>query len=242
MPTFVTESVEVLTGDAAALKLAERRDDVALSCSEVRWQEAQRYERKTWMELHRGMNDDRNREHAGAFGHYLSLRRCGATSLVEVGCGPFTNARLILPVATKVTKVTLSDPLIEEYATHPHCQYPANARRLPLTVKQTRDLGERFDLVVCVNVAEHCDEFDLQWLDDMCAPGGHVVCGERVYSTEGAKRHAETVYDAGHPLRLTTLEWAPWYRSRDFVVVESAHRPGGDGGLSTLRYVIRRKR
>ena len=244
MPTFVDSNVVVTTGPAAETMLMLKRDTPTLSCSRERWEEAQRYERRTWLELHREMSDDRNEFHAAAMGGYEALRGCGARSLLEVGCGPFTNARLILPVLGGVESVRLADPLIVEYMSHPHCPYAqggvlSGSRLSAKTLSECVD-GYQYDVIVSINVAEHCDEFSLEWILDLCFPGGHVVVGERCYSDWRVAEHCRTHYDAGHPLRLCDSHWAKFAESVD--IKHEARRDGEDGGFSSLRYLIGRKK
>ena len=62
----------------------------------TRWQEAQRFERKTWMEQNLGAVDDRNEFHKQEFGGYQAIAGRTFENVIELGCGLlFTNLRLI---------------------------------------------------------------------------------------------------------------------------------------------------
>src|SRR5206468_351317 len=87
-----------------------------------RWQQAQRYERETWMVANTAASDDRNSAHYGGFRGYEALRGRTFLRAIELGCGPFTNLRLIGRTCT-IAQCSLLDPLIKDYLNHPHCTY-----------------------------------------------------------------------------------------------------------------------
>jgi SAM-dependent methyltransferase len=128
-PLFVDADVSVHHGDDAAA-LLERKNDArffeagrgVVRIDRERWTDAQRYERKTWMELNLRANDDHNREHLARFAGYEALRGARFRRAIELGCGPFTNLRLILDLAD-VQEIHLLDPLVRDYVKHPLCRY-----------------------------------------------------------------------------------------------------------------------
>jgi hypothetical protein len=69
LPIFVDSEIRVLEGSAAVESLRDRNDlkyltqQGILQVDQARWQEAQRYERKTWMTNQVNANDDRNHDH-----------------------------------------------------------------------------------------------------------------------------------------------------------------------------------
>lgn len=207
-----------------------------------RWNEAQRYERKTWMELNLRASDDRNREHMARFGGYEALRGIPFRRAIELGCGPFTNLRYILDVA-RVAEIHLLDPLILEYVLHPLCRYrtsrlggvpgPIGAwhlltsgnpfrqalellndirvgglrgRPVHLEASSIEDFSteHRFDLIVMINVVEHCRDLDqvLERIDQLLEPGGVLVFHDRLWDPASLEPTLATLYDAGHPLRV----------------------------------------
>lgn len=246
---FIDRDVRVFEGDEASKRLAAKTDasfyepDRGVArVDQARWDEAQHYERKTWMERNRGALDDRNRAHMRRFVGYETLAGRRFERAIEVGCGPFTNLRLILTVAT-AKRVHLLDPLIRDYVSHPQCRYrggrlggilraPAPESflawtrpwvALPELIDAVRIGGlggvpvqleassiedfqtqERFDLVVMINVIEHCRDLDavLAKIDEILAPGGIFVFHDKFLSPEGVRRTLENVYDAGHPIRV----------------------------------------
>jgi hypothetical protein len=100
-----------------------------------RWTIAQRWERDHWIRNHRALarygknyvwrllsllgivekyrGDDRNRWWKEAFQNYQALPS-RLDNALEVGCGPYTNLRLIREVC-KPNHIFLSDPLIRTY-------------------------------------------------------------------------------------------------------------------------------
>ncbi len=210
---FVDDSIREYHGPAAAQKLAEKNDsrflttDGILQVDSSRWQEAQRYERKTWMEQNLGALDDRNEFHKQQFGNYSTIARRQFDNVIELGCGPFTNLRLILPLVKVTGQIDLLDPLIDSYLTHPHCTYPKHQ----LVSQSVRTLASpiecftpavKYDMVVMVNVLEHC--FDIPRIfaniRALLKPEGVFVFAD-VTTTLEALRATKT-YDAGHPIRM----------------------------------------
>ena len=124
---FVDENRNVIKGEKA-LELIQARtlDAIDLSKGVIRvdadrWQEAQRYERRTWMEGIAAMSD-RNEDHEASFGGYRALAGKRFASAIELGCGPFTNMRKIL-MHCAVGDIHLLDPLALDYLKHPFCRY-----------------------------------------------------------------------------------------------------------------------
>jgi hypothetical protein len=128
---FIDSDVRIFEGDEARRRLAEKNDARFLEGSRgvvqvdrERWSEAQRYERRTWMENECLSMDDHNRTYLGSFRGYQALRGTEFERGIELGCGPFTNMRLILEHA-RVKEVHLLDPLAADYQDHPFCRYRA---------------------------------------------------------------------------------------------------------------------
>ena len=246
---YIDENVTIHEGEDAARRLEARAADTAVDPREgvarvdqARWEEAQRYERRTWMQLGRRAASDRNEYHRGRFGGYAALEGMRFRRGIELGCGPFTNLRLILE-RCRIDEVVLLDPLIRDYARHPFCRYrggrlggllhehparfvsyalhPARAIRSkrndlrvggwfgrPVTqvasMIESFETKERFDLVVMVNVLEHCRDAHAVFarIDGMIEPGGILVYHDKVYDAGRVRELLSVLYDAGHPLRV----------------------------------------
>jgi SAM-dependent methyltransferase len=228
-PLFIDENVTVHQGDDAATRLAAKNDlrffEAGKGIARVdraRWEEAQRYEKRTWMDLNRGAMEDRNKVHAARFAGYEALAGRRFPRAIELGCGPFTNMRLILEVAD-IGEVHLLDPLAAEYLSHPGCRYRggtlaaeprfANTKfrvgvSRPTTLEacaiEDYQPKGRFDLVVMVNVLEHCLDAEavLRKVDELVAPGGTFVFHDTFITPERLHQVMSALYDAGHPIRL----------------------------------------
>ena len=246
---FVDEQLRYTTGAEAARAIAERSDapfftegQGVLRVPKTRWREAQHYERDTWLVANAAAADDRNIEHERGFGGYGALTGRRFAHAIELGCGPFTNLRVIARHCI-IDQCSLLDPLIEDYLRHPHCMYD---RRF-LTVKETglaralrasypgRAMGRflravapatmfervpvsellpipieelpprnRYDLVVMINVVEHC--FDVTAIFDrilaILQPGGTLVFHDKLFEVAEVEEDVKRRFDAGHPLRV----------------------------------------
>jgi hypothetical protein len=124
---FIDEDRNIFIGDKA-IQLIQAREIESVDpttgitrVGEDRWREAQRYERKTWMEGVAAMSD-RNEEHEACYGGYLALNGKKFKSAIELGCGPFTNLRKILSHC-EINDIHLLDPLAKDYLDHPFCRY-----------------------------------------------------------------------------------------------------------------------
>ncbi|HSY49357.1 MAG TPA: methyltransferase domain-containing protein [Thermoanaerobaculia bacterium] len=246
---YVDEELHILTGEDAARALRERSDASYLDPREgvvrvpkQRWQQAQRYERDTWMVANAEATDDRNTAHSDGFESYAVLEGRKFEHAVELGCGPFTNLRLIAGHCT-IAHCSLLDPLIDDYLKHPHCTYdhhglrigekrlnailgstpPGRALRrvfravapgilthripvealLPMPIEEM-PARSAYDLVVILNVLEHC--YDATAIFDrilaILKPGGVFVFHDKLFTPAEAAEDVRTRFDAGHPLRV----------------------------------------
>ncbi len=126
---FIDEHRRVFSGRDARERLQQKNDSALVDpvrgivrVDPARWEEAQRYERLTWLRDARYCTSDRNEDHRIHFAGFGMLRGMHFDRAIELGCGPFTNLRLILPVC-RVGSVTLLDPLIDDYPRHIFCSY-----------------------------------------------------------------------------------------------------------------------
>lgn len=103
LPIFVDSEIRVHERSAAVEHLRDRNDlkyfnqQGILHMDQARWQVAQQYERKTWMTNLVQVNYDRNHDHKNNFGGYQTIAGRTFNRFIELGCGPLTNLRLILP-------------------------------------------------------------------------------------------------------------------------------------------------
>ena len=197
-----------------------------LSVDDARWQAAQKYERDTWLVYNPGATSDRNEQHRDGFGGYAALGD-DLGNVIELGCGPFTNLRHIIPTRTALS-VTLLDPLIKDYmTTHPNCTYRNSDLNDYPVVPVAKTIEElktkrKFDTVVMVNVLAHCYNarkvFDKIY--SILAPDGVLVFNELPCTTT-----PEAFYDVGHPLQVSEVvidaflsEFEPMYRNGAYFI------------------------
>lgn len=188
-------------------------DSGVVAVSKDRWLVAQDAERNGWMNVWSGARDDRNQEHFEAFDRYAALAGRRYESAIEIGCGPFTNLRYIAG-AVEVGGCTLLDPLLDDYLQHPHCAYDRRQLRLQsggsvpvnrLVAAPVEEFAtdETFDLVVMINVIEHCFDVEaiFRTLLRISRPGTAFVFHDRYYDHRRVVEMCEHVFDAGHPLK-----------------------------------------
>jgi 2-polyprenyl-3-methyl-5-hydroxy-6-metoxy-1,4-benzoquinol methylase len=101
-------------------------------------------------------------------------------SVLECGCGGGQHTAFLAPVAASITAVDLNTV---ELARTRNAQF-ANVRFLEADIARM-DLGEQFDVVLCVGVIHHTDHPDQTFanLYRHCKPGGRVIVW--TYSAEG---------------------------------------------------------
>lgn len=247
---FVSDQRKMVSGDEAKnlieqKDLVEAKDKVGVvKVSEDRWEEAQNYERNMWLRDALHYNDDRNYQHSLNFGGYENLRPYRFSNALEIGCGPFTNMRLIAGVAD-VDNIDLLDPLADEYLKHPNCtyrndrlkvsKYPSSVIRSfrnetqPCRVFSTAfekfETDKKYDLIVMINVIEHCYDavniFDR--IEEIAAPDCIFIFHDKLFSDSAIKQRQSFVYDAGHPLLVSRSlveeyleKWQPLYQLQKF--------------------------
>lgn len=207
MKYFIASPIEIYNDLAAEKWLSITNDsrflsnDGILRVDETRWQQAQRYERDTWLTYNLEASSDRNEEHRTGFNGYQALPE-HLGQYIELGCGPFTNTRFILN-GRNADSIMLLDPLAQDYQQqHPHCVYRDNTLLgRPVTVINSAieryKARLQFDTAVMINVLPHCYDaqsiFDVIWR--MLKTGGYLVFHE----VAGAPAPFDQ-YDVGHPL------------------------------------------
>lgn len=249
----IDSGVNILHGDEARCRLEQENDRAYLTdgrgvtrVDQGRWKKAQQAEQTHWFSHSITADTDRNEGHFEGFGGYRALRGRRFENAIELGCGPFTNMRLIADVC-RVKQTTLLDPLIARYLSHPHCGYDQNALRLQysawlrvprllrepidryrwwrrypnwhrrltrghtLPIKRMIDAAieamptdDRYDLVVIVNVIEHCYDIEAVFEKILATtePGGYLVFQDRLYTHKEVAEKMNRHFDAAHPLRV----------------------------------------
>lgn len=207
---YIDSNIEAFTDGSAISKLSLDNDTKynstrgVVSVDRDRWVTAQGYEKKTWMQHQIDVNNDHNDINARWFDEYNLLRGRSFNNVIEIGCGPFTNMRYILKCIT-CNLVTLLDPLINEYITHPNCSYKNKTLEnvdveLIQSSMEEYDTDKKYDLVVMINVLEHCMDADkvLSNILNILSDDGVLVFCE----STAKPNITEYLYDAGHPIRI----------------------------------------
>lgn len=235
---YVTENAVIFDGEAAKTLLESSSDekylskDGIISVEQNRWLEAQRYESTEWLQRAGGMTEDRNTFHKDVFQNYESLKEIPVNSMIELGCGPFTNAKLIESIVPTVTDITLLDPLANTYITaQPNCTYKdrtLNNKDVTVISSSIEEfkVERTYDLVVMINVLEHCLSIPkiFENIEQMMEKGSYFVYADVQFDYETIKRISKSKYNAGHPLR-PTKEYINDFISNNFEPVFSTTFP-----------------
>jgi SAM-dependent methyltransferase len=213
----------------------------------ARWEQAQQWECRHWVRT--------QRERARYFKNYI-WRALGLAGLVpkyrgddwnvwwrkqfddyrflperihnalEVGCGPYTNVRLMLD-RCRFDHLYLSDPLIKTYVKF----------KLTLVAEMYRTAGcvlddhgleelpfasDYFDLAVMINVLDHVQDAAacMQNLIRVIKPGGILIVGQDLTNEEDLA--LLTDYDGlvGHPIRLDHEWFVPYLRKQFSPIID----------------------
>jgi len=210
--------------------------------SPERWQEAQEWERQHWVNAqamrarygknyiwrilsafglvpsHRG--DDWNGWWKMQFDDYRFLP-AKVKDVLEVGCGPYTNLRLIME-SCRPEHIYLSDPLIRTYVKF-KLTFVAEMYRKALCVLDDHPLEELpfadnyFDLTVMINVLDHVRDAGLcmENLIRVTKPAGTIILGQDLSNDEDMEMLMRDPGAVGHPIKLDK-EWFDPYLQKNF--------------------------
>jgi len=220
-PIFIDQNIHISTDNNARILLNTKNDKRFLDNNEIiqtsieRWTEAQKYEYKTWMINGLKQSDDRNHDHSIFFNNYNSVPFANIKNFIELGCGPFTNTRLILNRLLKDCDISLLDPLIDQYLSHPNCSYKNNLmnnkhiKTICSPIEKYHHI-DKFDCILMNNVLEHCFDIKLifEKIISMLEPKGILIFSDVYFSKTNIIKLCEYTYDSGHPIRISkdTLE------------------------------------
>lgn len=209
---------------------------VNTSVSYEAWKQAQVWEREFWFRQQRNLKkfgknyiwkllalvgrvekyrgDDSNRWWAEQFAGY-SFLPATAENMIEVGCGPYTNVRLVRKVC-KPVRLFLSDPLIRAYMDFPmtmvrelHRNAGAYFDDHPLEDLPFRD--SYFDVAVMINVLDHVQDAHacMKSLLRILKRGGYVIIGQDLTDEEDFRTHPDGMR-TGHPITLDAGWFEPY--------------------------------
>jgi SAM-dependent methyltransferase len=201
-----------------------------IDISQERWKTAQKFE-KEFAQNTIGSDDDWNLWWMEKYSNYSFLEGKKFQNVLEVGCGPHTNVRYILPKIT-VGKIWLEDPLIQYYITHYLNQCPSTTDTIKSLIKKPSkrvnfclelfsnlsysvDLSSakledlpykdgQMDLVICINVLDHVNNYDscMSEMSRVLKSGGILILGQDLTNAEDLVNCPEVVSDIGHPIKV----------------------------------------
>jgi SAM-dependent methyltransferase len=217
-----------------------------------RWREAQNWELELWREgqakrgwkrivwpvarpvlralgWERAWGDDWNHWWKRQFEGYAFLpRQLG--DCIELGCGPYTNIRLVLD-GRHASRVVCSDPLARSYVTF-RGRWLADAHAAGRIEVDDHPIEESpfapgsFDLVVLINVLDHVRDAELclETAIDLVRPDGYFIFAQDLTDDEDIARHP---YDVGHPIRLSREDLEPHLELLNPVLRKDLSRDAG---------------
>ena len=165
---------------------------------------------------HRG--DDWNTWWQRQFGNYEFLP-CSVNNAIEVGCGPYTNMRLIQQ-RCQPRHLVLSDPLIRTYVKF-KLTFVAELYRQAGCVLDDHPLEELpfadnyFDLSVMINVLDHVRDAHecMRNLLRVTKPGGYLILGQDLSNDEDREALRRDPGAVGHPIKLDHLWFEPYLKT-----------------------------
>jgi len=193
-----------------------------------RWGQAQEFELK-FAQNTIDSDDDWNQWWYEKFDRYSLLEHKNFNNVLEVGCGPHTNIRFILP-QIKFTKIWLEDPLIQYYITHNLTKsnsfinflkkkfgknkinyllelYSDLNSKVDLSSSKLEDLpykDNQMDLIICINVLDHVNDYDrcMQELYRVLNDAGILILGQDLSNQDDMINCPESYSDIGHPIKV----------------------------------------
>jgi len=184
----------------------------------------------------RAWGDDWNHWWKRLFDNYRFLPT-SVGDYVELGCGPFTNTRLILK-GRQASRVVCSDPLARSYVSFSG-RWLAEAyaaKRIEIDdhpIEETPFTPESFDVVVMINVLDHVRDANLCMRNaiGLLRTGGYFLLGQDLSDEQDLATHP---YDVGHPIRLRLEDLEPYLAGLEPVLRKDLSR--GEGRDPRLHY------
>jgi SAM-dependent methyltransferase len=208
---------------------------VSMAVTPERWAQAQTWESEFWSRAERrrgwrkiayplvrpfllatgnahALGDDSNLWWRDQFALYAFLDS-NLGDYIELGCGPYTNTRLILEGRT-TSRAVCSDPLARMYVGF-RDRWLSRAYRSGLVEIDTSPIEElpfpreSFDTVVVINVLDHVRDVDLclERAIGLVRPGGWFLLGQDLARPDTIGQYEW--FDEGHPHRILPEHLGP---------------------------------
>jgi SAM-dependent methyltransferase len=216
-----------------------------MKVDEERWQQAQEAEFKVWRREERSFGtwgafkrlikkllgrqihqpgDDWNYWWKEKFDHYRFLPK-DLGHVIELGCGPYTNARLVTEGRT-YQRLVLSDPNALRYAAFEHGWLAEQYRACKVIlddspIEKLPFADAQFDMVILNNVLDHVQDAGLCMRNAarILKPGGWFLFGQDLTNDEDEGKHDHGHEDLCHPIHFDLESIEPF-----LVPFEQVHR------------------
>lgn len=203
-------------------------------CEIDKWESAQEFEKRFASEALL-TKDDWNHWWAEKFNSYSYFKGKSFEKILEVGCGPHTNVRLLLPILN-VKHVYLEDPLLAVYINEKvllssffgklkfiyNSFFSEKWRNFTADVIKDDKLkvdysshlledlpykNEMMDVVICINVLDHVNDASIciSEMKRVLKKGGYLIIGQDLSNEEDMKNCPESYEDFGHPIKVNHI-------------------------------------
>jgi SAM-dependent methyltransferase len=227
---------------------------VSEKVSRERWQQAQEWERNHWVNAQRTRaryfknyiwralsafgavskyrGDDWNAWWKERFDNYSFLPTTIHNAL-EVGCGPYTNVRLMLD-RCKFDHLYLSDPLIRTYVKF-KLTFVAERYKNADCILDDHPLEDLpfadnyFDLVVMINVLDHVQDAVkcMENVARVVKPGGILILGQDLSNEQDLAALKNDGGAIGHPIKLDGEWFDPFLKKFQPIIHKTLLRDEG---------------
>jgi SAM-dependent methyltransferase len=211
---------------------------------EERWKQAQAWELDVW-KMHQSLEDDWNKWWAVKFDGYGFLPS-NLGKVIELGCGPFTNVRIIL-IGRTAKLVVCSDPLALQYTAMPltwlsKAQAEGQVQVDDNPIEKCPFAPRTYDLVVMINVLDHVQNLKkcMRTAVGLVRRGGIFLLGQDLSNEEDIEK---TKDDVGHPIKVAQEDLEHYVRHLEPLVKKTLPRNEGrnpDAHYGTLIYAGKR--
>lgn len=233
------------------------------SVSEDRWKEAQKWEQHYWVSAQNqrarfGKNwiwrlmhlaglvpkyrgEDWNKWWMDRFDGYRFVPE-RVHNAIEVGCGPYSNVRLMLG-RTRFDHLVLSDPLIRTYVGFKLTFVADMYRSLACTIddhplEELPFASDYFDLAVKINVLDHVRDARacMDTLVRIVKPGGILIIGQDLTDEADLEFLKNDPGSDGHPIKLRHEWFDEWLGPHRFEPIISKVLSRQEGRAPAAHY------